>query len=160
MEQVHTTPDGKARFTGPIHCAKHIIKNEGALSLMRGLTATILREVPQYAVYFPAYEIMLSIFEPGKKRSEMSSNSIFMAGGLAGVAQWVVTYPVDVVKTRIQASAAGGPGGGWMPTAMRIYREGGLMIFYRGVSASCVRALPLHATIFLVYEKVKTALEG
>ena len=30
-------------------------------------------------------------------------NILQFAGGLAGVNSWVITYPADVVKTRIQA---------------------------------------------------------
>jgi len=32
---------------------------------------------------------------------------IVLAGGSAGVVQWVVTYPIDVVKSRIQAFPPG-----------------------------------------------------
>lgn len=28
---------------------------------------------------------------------------MLLAGGLAGIASWVLTYPVDVVKSRMQA---------------------------------------------------------
>ena len=33
---------------------------------------------------------------------ECSTPSLLLAGGLAGCAAWIISYPVDVIKTRIQ----------------------------------------------------------
>jgi hypothetical protein len=70
-------------------------------------------------------------------------------GGLAGQVSWIVTYPLDAVKTKIQISDN--------PQRMRdvfrgVWREGGVRGFYRGLEAAVVRAFPANAALFLVYE--------
>lgn len=42
--------------------------------------------------------------------------------------------------------------------ATTMYRVDGSMAFFRGLNASLLRALPLHATVFVVYEKVASFL--
>ena len=44
-----------------------------------------------------------------------STVSVLFSGGMAGIFSWLVTYPQDVIKTRIQADGYGGNRyvGGW-----------------------------------------------
>lgn len=45
------------RYTGPIDVARHVIRMEGgSLALFKGLTPTLMREVPGNAAMFGAYE--------------------------------------------------------------------------------------------------------
>jgi hypothetical protein len=37
--------------------------------------------------------------------SEVSLTSALLAGGLAGVATWTVTYPLDYIKTLVQTDS-------------------------------------------------------
>ena len=41
------------------------------------------------------------------KEELLETSKVIFAGGCAGVNSWIITYPVDVVKTQIQAQHLG-----------------------------------------------------
>ncbi|KAH6919243.1 carnitine/acyl carnitine carrier [Coprinopsis sp. MPI-PUGE-AT-0042] len=79
-----------------------IIRESGFQGLFRGITATALRDTG-YGAYFLTYEATCRYFKssPG---DPLSIPALLLAGGAAGIAAWAITFPFDVVKTRIQAS--------------------------------------------------------
>lgn len=71
---------------------------------------------------------------------------------------YITVYPLDVIKTRIQASPAG-TYTGFFDCARSIIKEGGVRGLYKGLLPTCYRAAALHSSIFLIYENVMTYLE-
>lgn len=60
-----------------------------------------------------------------------------LAGGLAGMAAALVTYPLEVAETRLIAQSCRQPTYiGVVPTLSKIYRTEGLLALYRGFSLS------------------------
>ncbi|KAL6745765.1 mitochondrial carrier domain-containing protein [Haematococcus lacustris] len=86
-----------------------------------------------------------------------------IAGAVAGTVEHVAMYPVDTIKTRMQALSHPGQRlhnmsvWGAIHTAVR--REG-LAALYKGVGAVAGGAGPAHAVHFAVYEAVKQQLGG
>lgn len=72
-----------------------------------------------------------------------------IAGGLGGIAAWVVSYPVDVIKSRMQTYDE--YKGIW-DCAVKSYRAEGHRVFFTGLGTTVVRSFPVNAVIFLVYE--------
>lgn len=76
-----------------------------------------------------------------------------LAGALAGVVSWIVTFPFDVVKTRIQSVelalvsqthaanslATQHPFRSTLSTIVYSYRSEGLVVFFRGLSPTLIR---------------------
>jgi solute carrier family 25 iron transporter 28/37 len=99
--------------------------------------------------------------EEGKKSYDGLSFSKFMlAGSAAGVAEHVAMFPVDTIKTRMQASPQ--PGKRLSTNVTRvmssIIRKEGLRGLYSGVGAVAVGAGPSHGVYFVVYEYMKNFL--
>jgi len=127
--------------------------------LVFGFRATQMREVCQFGVYYPIYNLTLSLLEPEVTRREQHSQFAFWLGGAsAGVGCWILTYPIDVVKTRQQA-APPSTYKGIADCARVVYRETGLNGFWRGIGPTCIRATILHSTIFVVFENVSIQLK-
>ena len=81
-----------------------------------------------------------------------------LGGAAAGAASWVPVYPVDVVKTALQAET--GPaadGGSALQVARSLYEKGGVAIFWDGLTPKLARAVVNHAATFLVFERVCAA---
>lgn len=73
------------------------------------------------------------------------------AGGVAGLAEHLLMFPFDTVKTRMQS----GVDGGVRSVFRTVWREERLAHLYRGCVPVLVSAVPAHAAYFGVYEAVK-----
>eukprot|EP00668_Euglena_longa_P002362 GGOE01002730.1.p1 GENE.GGOE01002730.1~~GGOE01002730.1.p1 ORF type:complete len:318 (+),score=37.44 GGOE01002730.1:49-1002(+) len=88
------------------------------------------------------------------------TNSYYLiSGGLAGMIEHATMFPVDTLKTRLQATNAANHFslGHVFKT---VTHNGGVLALYRGVIPGMCGAFPSHAAYFTVYEKVKKILGG
>ncbi|SPN97535.1 related to folate transporter/carrier (mitochondrial) [Cephalotrichum gorgonifer] len=110
---------------------------------------------------------------PFQRWTTTASDSQFhaAAGAIGGIASGVVTCPLDVIKTKLQAqggfapvAGAGGHVGhpklynGLFGTASTIWRHEGLRGMYRGLGPIVMGYLPTWAVWFTVYNKCKVEL--
>ncbi|QDZ20517.1 mitochondrial solute carrier protein [Chloropicon primus] len=90
----------------------------------------------------------------------LTFSKYMVAGSAAGITEHVAMFPVDTIKTRMQALAV--PGAGVESTvrlAMRsIIRTEGIKGLYSGVGAVAIGAGPSHGLYFVVYEYMKSFL--
>ena len=85
-----------------------------------------------------------------------------LAGAVGGFMSGVVTCPLDVIKTKLQAQGAGHPHvgqprmyNGLVGTAKVIWRHEGIRGMYRGLGPIIMGYLPTWAVWFTVYNKTK-----
>ncbi|XP_062121384.1 mitochondrial basic amino acids transporter [Drosophila sulfurigaster albostrigata] len=138
--------DSSHKFKGPIDCLMYIYRTEGIRGCFKGFTATILRDIPGFSSYFVSYEFLMQCNQtPGVFYT-------LMAGGFAGVASWLACYPVDVIKTHLQADALGKHAkyNGFVDCAVKSYEREGYMFFFRGLNSTLIRAFPMNAACFFV----------
>ena len=65
-----------------------------------------LADVPASAAYYGSYEIIQRAMVPeGGDRSQLGLGRTILAGGTAGIFNWIVALPVDVLKSRLQSGA-------------------------------------------------------
>jgi len=81
------------------------------------------------------------------------------AGGLAGVLDYLPTYPLDVIKTKIQTSKTLKTPGIY-ETAAKYYKQQGFRFFFKGLGPTCMLAFPLNAIVFIVYDEVIELLDS
>jgi solute carrier family 25 carnitine/acylcarnitine transporter 20/29 len=53
-------------------------------------------------MYFMTYELVQRILSQHSKTGEIGVLSTIFAGGSAGIANWIVAMPADVLKSRLQ----------------------------------------------------------
>lgn len=148
--QVHETSAGKQAYKWSGECFVELIRKEGIRNgLFQGMSSVLLREIPQFSVYYPCYEFTKKSLSPHIENQSMLQ---FVSGGIAGVVQWLPPiYFADVLKSRMQ-TAPKGFYKGWIDCTQRLIKEEGFRTFYRGLTPALLRAFPLHALIFLGYE--------
>ena len=140
--QVHV---GKVQ--GPLALMASILSREGVRGLYRGVGVTFLRDTPSTGIYYASYE---AARDAAGNRGAGTDAATLCAGALAGVLSWLSIYPLDVVKSRIQASP--GRYAGLLDCARTSLREEGPAVFARGLPACLLRAALVNAAIFGGYE--------
>jgi solute carrier family 25 carnitine/acylcarnitine transporter 20/29 len=82
---------------------------------------------------------------------------MLVSGAVAGAVSWLSCYPVDVVKSVVQT---GGKGEGKVGEVVReLWGRGGWRSFFRGLSPTLIRSVPVNAVTFVVYEHSQLAWE-
>uniref|UniRef100_H3CMZ1 Uncharacterized protein n=1 Tax=Tetraodon nigroviridis TaxID=99883 RepID=H3CMZ1_TETNG len=85
------------------------------------------------------------------------SANILLAGGVAGILNWTIALPPDVLKSNFQTAAAEGKYRGLLDVLRTLLREEGPAALYKGFNAVFLRAFPANAACFLGFEM---ALKG
>ncbi|CAK9305048.1 unnamed protein product [Gordionus sp. m RMFG-2023] len=147
-------------YKGPADVAKKLYKQGGIASIYRGTCATLLRDVPASGVYFMTYEWLKDLMSKNDKSSgNISPFRVILAGGLAGIANWIIAIPPDVLKSRLQTAPEGKYPNGVRSVISEIFTEtkgqsrfAKLSTFYKGFGPVMLRAFPANAACFMGYE--------
>jgi hypothetical protein len=96
---------------------------------------------------------------PAHKSTASSSSSLtaaeyFVCAAGAKALATVLTYPYQVVKERLQAKAYQGQYKGTWDAVKTMYREEGLSVFFRGLSAKIVQSVLNAAFLLVFFEKI------
>ncbi|XP_054781409.1 mitochondrial arginine transporter BAC2-like [Prosopis cineraria] len=144
----------KESCEGPLSATRKIWKREGLRGIFRGFSITILRDAPSHGVYFWTYEYMREQLHPGcRKTSQESLSTMLIAGGLAGVVSWIGSYPLDVIKTRLQAQTQSSlKYTGILDCVGQSVREEGHNVLWRGIGTTVGRAFIVNGAVFAAYE--------
>lgn len=157
--QIQSGDPKNAKYKGALDCAKQLYKEEGLFrGVYRGTAATLLRDVPASGAYFMGYEMLLRSLTPeGKSRADLSPLRILLAGGSAGVFNWIVAIGPDTLKSRYQ-TAPPGTYSGVRDVFQQMVRTEGVSALFKGLSPVMIRAFPANAACFLGYELAMKAL--
>jgi len=99
----------------------------------------------------------------GEDVNKLSSAKLLIAGGVGGLFYWAFTYPIDVIKSSMQGDSPDKSQRKYqnvMDCGRKLYAEGGLRIFFRGLTPCLIRAFPANAACFFAYEKTRSFLSS
>ncbi|CAL1545009.1 unnamed protein product [Lymnaea stagnalis] len=138
------------------------VRNNGVLSMWRGLGPTLLRDVPFSAIYWTSYEAMKAQILDSCNRPSLTFLETFTAGATSGSIAAVVTLPFDVIKTRRQielgetefAGKNKGPTSTWR-IIHKIYVAEGFKALYTGLLPRLLKVAPSCAIMISTYETFK-----
>ncbi|RKP24594.1 mitochondrial carrier domain-containing protein [Syncephalis pseudoplumigaleata] len=153
-------PDGKAirPYAGVIDCGVRSFQESGLRGLYRGIVPTFLRDFPSFAAYFGSYELLkrrLSTDGSG----EVGPLGMIFAGGTSGVLCWLVCWPQDVIKSRMQSDPSYRS---TMECVRSLIRQNGgnIASYFKGFGPTMARAFPANAATFLAYEYAMGWMRG
>jgi adenine nucleotide transporter 17 len=86
---------------------------------------------------------------------ELTSVEAFLVGGLSKLIATIVTYPLQVAQTEMRA---GNKYKGTVHCLLTLYEKEGLRGWFKGFSAKIVQTVLTSAAMFLVYEKLSSAI--
>ncbi|XP_063603528.1 mitochondrial carnitine/acylcarnitine carrier protein-like [Penaeus indicus] len=150
--QVQAAGTGPKLYKGPLDVVKVLYKEGGIRSIYKGTCATLLRDVPASGMYFMTYEWLKNMLSPPGKEGELSPVRTLVAGGMAGMFNWLVAIGPDVLKSRLQTAPEGKYPNGLRSVFVDIIRTEGPRALFKGVAPVMIRAFPANAACFLGYE--------
>ncbi|KAK4355961.1 hypothetical protein RND71_024932 [Anisodus tanguticus] len=113
-----------------------------------------LLPVPQPLDYHPAVTV-------NPAHDGLHFWQFMVAGSIAGTVEHMAMFPVDTIKTQMQALGTCPLRSASIPTALNgILKTEGVVGLYRGIGAMGLGAGPAHAVYFSVYESCKKRFSG
>ncbi|KFO79827.1 Mitochondrial carnitine/acylcarnitine carrier protein, partial [Cuculus canorus] len=145
---------GETKYSGSLDCAKQLYREAGIRGVYKGTVLTLMRVSPARGFF---YFLLLFFFlflppQPCCSVSDLSVPRILFAGGLAGIFNWAVAIPPDVLKSRFQTAPPGKYPNGFRDVLRELIREEGVASLYKGFTAVMIRAFPANAACFLGFE--------
>jgi solute carrier family 25 protein 42 len=151
----------KATFYKSLYQTFHsILFNEGPLKLYRGLVPTLLGVFPYAGSSFFTYETLKDFYRK-RYKEQPTPLAKLVSGALAGLVGQSFSYPLDVVRRRMQTEGVlNSIDYRTVLTTIRyIYKTEGLRGVYKGVTMNWIKG-PIAVTIsFNVYEIVSHFLK-
>ncbi|KAI9874975.1 MAG: hypothetical protein M1830_009064 [Pleopsidium flavum] len=158
--------------------AKEVWKSKGVRGLYSGGGVTSIRDAVGYGFYFWSYELSKQWISTDEETDRQRAVKVLLCGGFAGVVTWASIFPLDVIKTRVQAQilsthpeqqflvlapqqreAASTGQRGAIEIAKHAYLTEGIRVFFRGLGVCSVRAFIVNAVQWTVYEWIMRALK-
>jgi solute carrier family 25 (mitochondrial carrier protein), member 16 len=144
----------------------------GFANFFRGFTATMCGMLPYAGASFlvhdtasdalrsPAFAELTTI--PGSEKNtekplQLKAWAELTSGGFAGFVSQTVSYPLEVIRRRMQVGGVVGDGRRlrMKEVAGQIWLERGFKGFFVGLGIGYLKVVPLAATSFFVYERAK-----
>lgn len=134
-------------------------------SLLLNSPLLLIITTPPARRYFLVYEAVVGykLRKDNLTRAELPGLWAMLGGAISGPTLWLMVYPVDVIKSRLQTDAldpAKRQYKGTLDCARQIFAQGGFRGFFRGLIPTLARAPISNAATFVTYEWAARHLEG
>lgn len=134
----------------------NIIQHDGWKGLFRGNLVNVIRVAPSKAIELFAYDTVNKNLSPKPgEQPKLCIPPSLVAGACAGVSSTLVTYPLELLKTRLTIQR--GVYDGLFDAFIKILQEGGPGELYRGLTPSLIGVIPYAATNYFAYDTLRKA---
>jgi len=139
------------KYNGVLGSLATIAKNEGILSLWRGLTPTLVMTVPSTALYFTSYED----FKKKLASVGLTYGVVPISGIAARTLTVIVTSPFELIRTHTQANEKNPNQSGMIKEFQKIINQHGFRGLWTGFRATLLRDVPFSAIYWTCFEHFK-----
>jgi solute carrier family 25 (mitochondrial adenine nucleotide translocator), member 4/5/6/31 len=145
--------------TSPLRLLSSVVQQQGILALWRGNFANCVRVFPTYALRFAFFDFYQDLAAAGAPSdAPLPMWRQLGAGGLSGATTLTLTYPLDLLRTRLATNFSG-----TRPTVLSTitstFRGEGLCGFYKGYIISVIEITPYLAVSMGGYNWLKETFE-
>lgn len=150
----------KRVFRSTFDGLKKIARHEGPTTLWRGMTPTLMMAIPGNVIYFTGYDWLRYSNASPVKRLTNDTYAPLVAGSTARVLAGIAVSPLEMFRTRMQATP-GGTTGVFKDTLLGLHRmtqTQGITSLWRGLVLTMWRDVPFSAFYWWGYEACKNGL--
>lgn len=155
-----------------------VVPRSGIANFYRGFAPTILGMLPYAGMSFLTHDTVgdwlrhpaiaryttipgsESKSKKGSRHPQLTAAAELSSGAIAGLVSQTSSYPLEVVRRRMQVGGAVGDGHRlrFMETVRTVWLERGFRGFWVGLTIGYMKVVPMVATSFFVYERLKWSL--
>ncbi|KAL3512049.1 hypothetical protein ACH5RR_024766 [Cinchona calisaya] len=159
--QTYACESGKVPSLGKL--SKDILVQEGPRAFYRGLVPSILGIIPYAGIDLAAYETLKDMSKTYILHDDEPGPLVQLGcGTISGALGATCVYPLQVVRTRMQAQRADADADaayrGMSDVFRRTLQHEGFRGFYKGLFPNLLKVVPAASITYLVYETVKKSL--
>ncbi|KID62473.1 mitochondrial carnitine/acylcarnitine carrier protein, partial [Metarhizium hybridum] len=149
------------QYSGAVHAAASIYRNEGALAFYKGTLTPLLGIGACVSIQFGAFHAARRWFEArnaadrGLKANGLSYGQYFAAGAFAGVSNAALSTPIEHIRIRLQSQPHGDArlyAGPWDCVRKLSAHQGLLRGIYRGTAVTVYREAAAYGAWFTAFE--------
>lgn len=148
-------------FNSTIDGLRKIARNEGIRSLWRGLSPALVMAIPGNVIYFTGYDSLRHSEHSPIKKYIPDAYLPLAAGSIARTAAATVVSPIEMFRTRMQATTGNKGRGVFVETLIglrKLVHAEGYTSLYRGLTLTMWRDVPFSGIYWWGYETVRNAL--
>jgi solute carrier family 25, member 42 len=154
---------------GPWADLSSLVRKQGITSLYNGLSPTLLGIVPYAGISFTTFETLKAMHIKAQMAKAEASGETLLCdtalpvttrlfyGGTAGLMAQSITYPLDVVRRRVQV--LGATGLSTRQAVVEIARKEGIRGLYKGLSMNWVKGPLSVAVSFALNDAIKSRIQ-
>lgn len=146
-------PVSERRPHGSMKTAMGMYKEGGLPIFWRGLTASLLG-LGHVGIQFPVYERLKAEARNRSPNGEESPLDLLIASGLSKITAAVITYPHEVIRSRMMDARGPMAGKNVYRMAKHIVQNEGYGGLYVGLRVSLLRVVPNCCVTFVSYELI------
>ncbi|KAJ3013686.1 Mitochondrial carrier protein ymc2 [Thoreauomyces humboldtii] len=162
--RLQTQSREKPLYSGMGDCVKKTIKDEGFAGFYKGTLTPLIGVGACVAIQFGALEYAKRQFTLHNTRNatvgvdptQLSAPQLFLAGAASGIANSILSGPIEHVRTRLQVQARGADGrlaySGPLDFARKVSSQHGASALYKGQGVTLVREFIGYGCYFATYE--------
>ena len=153
-----------------------VTPRSGLANFYRGFTPTLVGMFPYAGMSFLTHDTIGDLMRhptiapwttlpksqrpSSTRRVQLTAPAELFSGAIAGVVSQTASYPLEVIRRRMQVGGAVGDGHRltMAETGRKIWLERGPRGFFVGLTIGYMKVLPMSATSFFVYERGKWLL--
>ncbi|KAL2856694.1 mitochondrial carrier domain-containing protein [Aspergillus pseudoustus] len=144
-------------FTSTLDGLRKIARNEGVTTLWRGLSPTLMMGIPGNVIYFAGYDWLRYDERSPIRRIVPMAYVPFIAGAAARIAAATAISPIEMFRTRLQATP--GTGAGHFKATLeglhQMTQASGYTSLWRGLTLTMWRDVPFSGLYWWGYEEMK-----
>ncbi|KCV71039.1 hypothetical protein H696_01987 [Fonticula alba] len=156
MKILFQVQDGAAdAYRGIVPTLRKIATEEGWRGFFKGNGTNVIRIAPYSAIQFASFSQYKKIALSITGTEYLAPVPSLIAGACAGITSSTMTYPLDIIRTRLSVQTDGRYRSMWHAIAEVYKHEGGVRGLYRGLSPTLLGVAPYVAINFTTYETLR-----